>query len=171
MSTPILFWLFTLAVYLIQAVLAYAELPQTVVTHFNMQGSPDGFGSKDDLYLGLAFAALLINIWPPLISFIMRKLPAGWVNFPNKEYWYATPDRKTRATSIMVGLTAIIMGLINLIFIAVLQQIINVTLDQAPAIPFWTIWVLLLVVIILPIAYMACAFRVKQDEPPLGTGR
>ncbi|MBK7140639.1 MAG: DUF1648 domain-containing protein [bacterium] len=97
MTTPKLFWLFSLAVLLIQGVLAYPQLPDQMVTHMSLEGEPDGFGSKSGFYLSFGLAVLLINIMPPLLSILLKKLPESLINLPNKEYWFADATRKAKS--------------------------------------------------------------------------
>lgn len=43
--------LLMLSIPLFYAMYVYDELPETIPTHFNIEGKPDGFGSKDSIYL------------------------------------------------------------------------------------------------------------------------
>ena len=67
-------------------------LPERVASHFDARGVADVFVARDRYVSGM----LLATIASPLAIFLivrqMRRLPAGWINLPNKGYWLA-PSR------------------------------------------------------------------------------
>jgi len=58
-----------------------------VASHFDAQGKPDAFSSKEQFFLvygltmGFVFASLLVTI--PLMNII----PVKYINIPHREYW------------------------------------------------------------------------------------
>lgn len=62
--------LLILSMPLFYAMYIYDALPETIPTHFNIEGKPDGFGSKDSIYLapiilgivGFFVFALILNV-------------------------------------------------------------------------------------------------------------
>jgi hypothetical protein len=68
-------------------------LPAVVASHFGAGGSANGFMPRGQF---VAFMLALVLVVPPLIYFIGRlasRLPAQWLNLPNKQYWLA-PERR-----------------------------------------------------------------------------
>ena len=163
MTTPKLFWLFSLAVLLFQGALAYPQLPDQMVTHMSLEGEPDGFGSKSGFYLSFGLAVLLINIMPPLLSILLKKLPESLINLPNKEYWFADATRKAKAVDIMVGMLAATMGMVNVMFILIFQQMADLSIGNAPSIPTWLIWCIIPILILFPPVYLFRSFRVPEN--------
>ena len=162
MTTPKLFWLFTLAVLLIQAALIYPELPDQMVTHMNLQGKPDGYGSTDQFLLAFGMAVVLINLMPPLVPLLMKKLPASLVNLPNKEYWFANAERKGQAIDKMFDMMALVMGMVNVLFLTIFQQVCDLSLGRPPVIPFWVTWLILPFLILVPPVYLFLSLRTPR---------
>jgi uncharacterized membrane protein len=63
----------------------YASLPDTIPTHFNAQGLPDEWGSRQSIFAFPAFGAFMyllltaFNIWLALV-----KNPKRYINLPKK---------------------------------------------------------------------------------------
>jgi uncharacterized membrane protein len=63
----------------------YASLPETIPTHFNAQGLPDGWGSRQSIFASPGFGAFMylsltaLNIWLALV-----KNPKRYINLPKK---------------------------------------------------------------------------------------
>jgi uncharacterized membrane protein len=163
MTTPKIFWLFTLAVLLIQAALAYPELPDQVVTHMGLNGTADKYGPKDAFFLSFGLGVVLINIIPPLFSLLLKKIPDRHINLPNKEYWFANPLRKLQAIDKMVGMMAAVMGMINVLFILILQRLTELTLGQTPSFPIWVLFCMLPLLILLPPIYLFYGLRISRE--------
>jgi uncharacterized membrane protein len=75
----------------------WGELPGTMASHFGVSGQPDGWMSKEGFFLVMAVVgggtvALLFAMRP----FLLR-LPARWINLPNREYWLANDERRVEA--------------------------------------------------------------------------
>ena len=70
----------------------YRQLPPQVASHFNFQGNPDGWTSKQ-AFVGLAVALILmIGGTFVAIALFIRQVPLSLMNLPNKAYW-TTPER------------------------------------------------------------------------------
>ncbi len=164
MTTPKIFWLFTLAVVLLQASLAYSDLPDYVVTHMGLDGTADAYGPKDSFFLSFILGVALINIMPPLVSFFMTKIPDRHINLPNKEYWFANPARKLQALDKMYGMMAAVMGLINVLFILILQRLTELTLGQAPSFPLWILFGMIPLLIVFPLIYLVYGLRIPKEQ-------
>ncbi len=162
MTTPKLFWLLSLAILFLQAALAYPELPDQMVTHMDLGGRPDGYGSRDEFFLAFGLAVLVINIMPPLVPLLMRRLPESLVNLPNKEYWFADAERKAKSIDHVYGMMALTMGLVNVMFILILQQVIDLSTGRPSSLPVWLIWCIIPLLILFPLFYMFRALRVPE---------
>lgn len=64
MSRSHLIALIILIVHFAACVLSYAHLPETIPTHFDMWGTPDGFSSKSKIYLLPLFSGIIfVFLW------------------------------------------------------------------------------------------------------------
>lgn len=138
--------LITFALLVALAAYSYPQLPaERVATHFNIAEQPDGWQSRDEffvMYLGLAAlfvvldgVAVLVATREPLIAF------GRWGTS-----WRLDPER---------GLifTGVVLALMNLIFIAVLWDIVWFNTRGAHLFPlswlFWMIFPLIAIIVVL----------------------
>jgi uncharacterized membrane protein len=82
------------------AVYYYPLLPDRVASHFGASGQPDAWSSKDSFvkiyFVVIAFIAVLF----PGIGLILRKIPASFINLPNKDYWLS-PERREETIAVL----------------------------------------------------------------------
>lgn len=101
-------------------------LPDTVAVHFDGQGRPDNWMTRDSHAL---FMAALLVFLPGvflLIPALITRLPARWISVPHHSYW-TTPERRPalkRLLSEWCMQMAALMGLFMLI-IQVLTLVAN----------------------------------------------
>lgn len=92
-----LFWLLVLVVS-VRVAAVWDALPETMASHFDVSGRPDGWASREAFVLavgGITLLVLLPLTWPGWL----RRLPVSWINVPYKEYWW--PDRWDEAVVIL----------------------------------------------------------------------
>ena len=83
-----------------EIVALYGRLPPQVATHFDAQGRPDGWSTKEQ-FVGIAlgsFAFVLISVMP--IALIAYYAPISLINLPNKQYWLA-PERESETRRVL----------------------------------------------------------------------
>jgi uncharacterized membrane protein len=78
-----------------------AQLPETVATHFNAHGEPNGWMSRYAnqrfmLFFGLCFPLLIV-----LLCYATRFMPSSLVNIPHRDYWLA-PERRGETSDYLV---------------------------------------------------------------------
>jgi uncharacterized membrane protein len=72
----------------------WKRLPQRVASHFSGSGIADGWMGRD------AHLALSVGVFVTFtlmfagIAVLMRKLPAKWINIPNREHWLSEQNRE-----------------------------------------------------------------------------
>lgn len=79
----------------------YHALPDRVASHFDTNGDPNGWMTKDHflaLNVALVGLAALVGLLPP---FLVAKVPPALINLPNKAYWLA-PERHAETVSFFV---------------------------------------------------------------------
>jgi uncharacterized membrane protein len=65
----------------------YAQLPETVATHFSGTGTPGNWQPKSVLMWTLVAVSVIPAVLVFGVPAIVRALPAALVNIPNREYW------------------------------------------------------------------------------------
>lgn len=87
-----------------------SDLPDRLAVHFDINGNPNGFQTKEVFintfltYITLTNVAFLTAFWG------IRYMPAALINIPWKQYWFATEDRKVVAFEklrAVMGLTGV----------------------------------------------------------------
>ena len=85
---PLLYCLF-----LAHLALTARQLPERVASHFNGAGEPNGWMSRTthlEFMAGLGTGLPLLLV---VVAVLVRFLPAGLINIPNREYWLG-PERR-----------------------------------------------------------------------------
>jgi len=72
----------------------WSLLPNTVATHFDLAGHPNGYSSKRNAVILELSTVLGIPVLFSGIAFLLRWLPASLVNIPNRAIWLAPEHRK-----------------------------------------------------------------------------
>ncbi len=83
-----------IGVFLAQIVYYYPNLPETVASHFNGLGKPDGWMTKQNFVIFESVLLLIIIFEFTLLPFVIEKMPNSLINLPNKDYWLATERRE-----------------------------------------------------------------------------
>ena len=93
---------------------AYHTLPEQVPAHFSFSGQPNRWMSRN-LFLILELVLIFFSggsfCFLPLF---FEKIPLGYINLPNKEYWF-TPERK-RETFVRISAYLLWFGNATLLF-------------------------------------------------------
>jgi len=159
-----LLWIFSVAVMILQLLIFFPDLPETVPTHFDFAGQPDNYSSKASFLTLWIILIISINIWFPLIGLLIRKLPKSLVNIPNKYYWYSTPDRIEKMTGITKTMLAMLFSLINLMFIYIFHHTYEISMHGESTLPMWVIFIPIMLVMILPIIYLYKNLRIPETD-------
>jgi len=110
-----------IAALVFQVLYSYPRLPERVASHFNGAGQPDGWTSRGMFfltYLGILSLVILIFLVLPLA---LRRLPAGMINLPNRDYWLA-PERRAE-TFAFIGRQLLWFGTATLAFLGLTFQL------------------------------------------------
>jgi uncharacterized membrane protein len=72
--------------------LAYQRqhLPEVVASHFGASGVANGWMPRDTHCLLAQGLFILLTAMFCFMGWIMARIPAKWVNLPNKDYWFST---------------------------------------------------------------------------------
>jgi len=81
---------------------AYTILPETIPTHFNLKGVPDGYGSRATLFIlpsiatAIALLMTILNQYPHIFNYMVK------ITINNAEQQYRSATRLLRAVKLFV---------------------------------------------------------------------
>ena len=76
----------------------YSLLPDRVATHFGPDGQPNDWMPKSTAVLFITSFQLFFPLLLLFISRLIKKLPSGVINIPNRNYWLAPERREASIT-------------------------------------------------------------------------
>jgi uncharacterized membrane protein len=77
----------------LQIMYYYPQLPETVASHFDINGNPNGCSSKG-LFIGTYIFVMFVTLCSFLIlPSLFKYVPVSLISLPNKNYWLS-PERK-----------------------------------------------------------------------------
>lgn len=155
-------WIFTLIVLVLQAALAYDDLPEQIASNFDLDGKPKEMSSKDSFYFTWFVTILVINAMVLIMKPIFRWVPVSMINVPNREYWLATPERRAQSCVKTTDMMAMVFTCVNVMLILMFQNIVSVNLNGSPSYPFWVPFMIVPVLMIFPLIWVFVAFRVPE---------
>lgn len=87
--------------YLVVLGYSSSQLPERVASHFGFAGQADSWMSRQAYLLlmvlwGLGIPCLLLSV-----AWMIRKLPAGMVNLPHRNYWLAPERRESTSADVL----------------------------------------------------------------------
>jgi len=159
-----LIWIFTLIVLVLQAVLAYHDLPDRMASSFDFNGNPREAGSKESFYLSWLITIFVMNAFVLIMKPIFRWAPVSMINVPNREYWLATPERRTQSSLKLTNMMAAVFTCVNVMLILVFQYIVSVNLYGKPSFPIWIPFLVVPVLLVFPLVWIFAAFRVPSES-------
>ena len=86
---------------------AWAELPPQVAVHFGAGGVADGWGEKSSLVWIAGMVSVIILVCFHIPAVLMRWMPRGLMNMPNKDYWFAPGRADTTVTRLQLSMLGI----------------------------------------------------------------
>jgi uncharacterized membrane protein len=130
------------AVAVLQMAHYYPLMPETMASHFDGAGRPNGFQSRGAFFaLTGVMLLVVVGVFAGLAS-LLRRLPASWVNLPHREFWLA-PERR-ESTVDFIGQQMEWYGVATLLLLLlVVQAAIEANLTPEPRLDSGSMWVLL----------------------------
>jgi uncharacterized membrane protein len=141
----------------------YPLLPDTVASHFDGAGRPNGWAPKG-AFLGLyaAVVALMTGLFLVVPVFLAR-LPVALINLPNKDYWLAPERRRQTWATIQVHLLT--LGNATVAFVVIVFQLaMRANLSQPPTLSP-AIWILLGALLVFTATWTVRFFRAFRLPP------
>lgn len=110
--------------------ISYPQLPELLATHFNNQGTPNGWMTRNAFVVfELAFQTVVPGLF--FISGLLVEKHPNMVNIPHRDYWLA-PERRAESVAALRRMLAAYGLLCGLFFIAVCQFLIDTNRHQPP---------------------------------------
>ncbi len=157
-----LIWILTLVLLLWQAWGAYDQLPEQVPSHFDFHDQPNGYSSKGSFFRTWLLAILVLNALVPGVRLLLSHVPASTINVPNREYWLATPERRTVVVSKMSNLMAFSIAGVNVMLLLIFRSIVSFALTGHTGMPLWYPMLIVPVIVVGPIIYILRTFRIPE---------
>ena len=106
---------------------AIDRLPDTMAVHYGPGGTPDRFSSPTEFGTGMMICGGVVFLLFALISIFLPRLPEGFINLPNRDYWLA-PDRRGQSLASFSNLF-LLYGAVTLLFLLfVSRAVVNANL-------------------------------------------
>ncbi len=143
MKLAVLVFLALRAVVAVQVAYYAPLLPDTVASHFNGAGQPDGWMSKT-AFLGvyLFIVATSAGIFFA-IGALVKRVPDRWINLPRKDHWLA-PERREETLEFL-SVQMLWFGNVTLMFLShVMGVAMAANLEPHPRLGESTLWALVL---------------------------
>lgn len=126
----------------LQLLYFYPLMPDTVASHFDGAGRPNGIQSREGFF-GLSAGILVLTVtMMGGLGVLLRRLPTSWFNLPNRDYWLSRERREE--TVGYIGSQMEWFGAASLLLmLVILQMAFEANLTPAPRLepgPVW--WVL-----------------------------
>ncbi len=132
--------LFLIGIFVAQISYYYPNLPETMASHFNGLGEPDGWMSKQSFILleGVILAVIVFEF--ALLPLLIEKMPDSLLNLPNKDFWLAKERRAETFLTIRRSFEWFSILLLGL-FIEVNQLVFtaNINRENLPPGKMWLI--------------------------------
>ncbi len=142
----------------------YAGLPARIPVHFGIDGAPDRYGDKSEIFVivGVMWGLTLLFY---AVSLSMPRLARNpqFLNIPHKEAFLKLPPERQAVffdllREFMTGMTAAI----NLVFFLISGATLRVIEGKASGVPFKDVGAGLLVLVVLTVVYMPRVFSLPK---------
>ena len=110
---------------ILRVALVWSELPETMASHFGAGGRPNDYMSKVPFFWFLAASAGGSVAIVFAAAGMLKRLPARWINIPNRDYWLATDERR----EVAMNRIAAPMAWIGLLTAALLALALEFTIE------------------------------------------
>ncbi|MCP4188243.1 MAG: DUF1648 domain-containing protein [Gammaproteobacteria bacterium] len=135
------FFLFLLVLTAIQIAYYYPQMPEVLASHFDINGKPNGWASKQGFFTLYGVIVIMVGAiflflprWSEKRSSFARKIP-------NKIFWLA-PER-IEQTLLFLRCHMLVMGIVHLVLaVLVMQLAINANLAVSPVLNDKIFWII-----------------------------
>lgn len=115
MKTIKYFYFISLAAFLVEQLVTYNLLPQTVASHFGVSMAANCFVAKVQYFKSLLSAFMIMNAVFIAMIVLLPRIPSSLINTPNRQFWMQPKNRAELDNILRTRLYGLLTG-INLIF-------------------------------------------------------
>lgn len=116
---------------LLQWAVYYPMLPDTLASHFDGAGHPNGWTSKAAFFQLMAAVLGIDVLFLVGLAPLLQRLPTSLVNLPHRDYWLA-PERRARSLE-TVGVRLVWFAAASfLLALVIVQDVIAANLSESP---------------------------------------
>ncbi len=120
----------------------YPRLPETMASHFDGAGQPDGFQSRSAFFAICAAMLIMTVILFGGLGALFRKIPSKWFNLPNRDYWLAPERREETIEAISTQMEW--FGVASLaLYLFVIQMVVETNQTSEPRLDSKSMFVVL----------------------------
>lgn len=102
----------------------YDQLPARVATHFDFEGRPNGWMSRESHVIqAIAFTVILGGALS-VLSLLLGRIPDRLFNLPHRDYWLSEPQRAKSLqwlSNLVLGIACAAVALIDVVFYGIYQ--------------------------------------------------
>lgn len=150
---------------LLLPIFLYEQLPERMASHFNLNNEADRWMNKNSYLLFHYGLILFFSILFGGFAFLLPKMPASFINIPNKDFWL-NEKRKNFTFDVLRTLLFYLGTLCLLLFIALFFSVYKANVDGSNKLSSFS-WILILVFLgstgVLTIKYILF-FNNKEDQ-------
>jgi serine/threonine-protein kinase len=162
-----IFFILVLLVCVIETMRLWYITPAQMAAHFNVQGNPDHFTTKEQFFSFELQTMLVVIGLGVLTQVFVAITPVERVNMPNREYWLA-PEHRKQTIGLLGSFAATISGFILLAIQAGFELSVSANLHQPILFDAQAMFVVIagfFVIVILMLFWLAISFRVPPSKP------
>ena len=137
------------------SIYAYTQMPDTIPTHFNLEGKPDDYGKKSTIFLLCGVAVGLFA----LFTFILKS-PHHFdkYNYPVK----VKPENQARLYALSARLMRVMLISIVIIFLLISVEIFLISMSKIESTGIWSVIVILLLALAPVVFYLRRALKLRK---------
>lgn len=145
----------------VQALYYLPQLPLHVASHFDGNGVPNGWSSRNGfMVLYLVMVAVNVGIFVALPAWIGRQ-PDARLRLPHAAYWLA-PQRRVQSVAFFSSHLSRFGVATLLLLLAAVQLVIEANLRPLPRLSPWFIWLLLAYFVYLALWLVRLGLRFRR---------
>ncbi len=140
----------------------YPNLPEVIASHFDAEGTANGWSSKQSFAMLEGIILLMIILNFTLLPQLISRMPDFLINLPNQAYWLGSERRVDTFRTIGTFFDWFTIALLTL-FIAINQLVFraNLTKQNISAVDIWIILWTFFVFAIVWLLFFLKRFRIR----------
>lgn len=163
MRLPRIILLCLVGIFVAQIGYYYLNLPETVASHFDAAGNPNGWMTKGVFVIFELFLLLFVVGQFMFVPRMIEKMPDSLINLPNKTYWLAK-ERRAETFAVIRNYFEWFSVALLILFIAVNQLVFraNMNHENLSDKQAWVIIAVFLIFVVVWLIKLVRHFRLED---------